>query len=400
MYKESFFMGRDGFYWFFGVCEDRADPDFLGKIRVRIFGAHNQDKTFVPTESLPWCSVISPITSASMNGIGESPLGVVPGTWVWGFYIDGSAMQQPCIVGTVVGIPQDLPDSTKGFSDPRNNPNLTETLAGAPRQIAFRAYSKDGTGAHLVNGIQGPQYPQSNLLKESDINRIARNQNVDQTILNVIKNLVVKEVPIAFGNFWTEPPLYYNGVYPFVHVTQSESGHTKIIDDTPGFEGRLDLDRTGTFTEYLTDGSKIDKVVGDGFEIVMRGHNILIMNQKNETVNKDYNLLVGGNWNVEVVGNINIKADRGAAYITVQGDANIKAGGNVNVEACGDANIIASRNISLSSGSTITLQSLQSMNLIAGTAINMDAPLIWINTQMSQGSTVVHATEPPQELKS
>jgi len=394
--KESFYLGRDGMIWFFGVVEDRMDPDMLGKVRVRILGCHNPDKSYIPSDQLHWAYVAGPITSASMNGIGETPLGLVPGSWVVGFFQDGSAMQEPLIFASVGGIPQTATDNTQGFNDPRNNPALTETLAGAPRQILNRAYSKDGTGAHLVNGIQGPNYPQTNFLQESDINRIARNQNIDQTILNVLSNIRELEVPIAFTGTWAEPPLYYNGVYPFVHVTQSESGHVKIIDDTPNAEGQMDIDRTGSFKEILTDGSEVHKVVGDGYVIVMRGNNIHVMSTQNETINKNLNLLVGGKWNVEVVGNINIKADRGGAYITVQGDANIKAGGNVNVEACGDANIVASRNVSLSSGSTITLQSLQSLNIIAGTAINMDAPIVWINTQMSQGATVVHATEPPQ----
>jgi hypothetical protein len=397
MAKETFYMGHEGMIWFMGVVEDRMDPNKLGKVRVRILGCHTPDKTYISTDQLQWAYVLLPITSASINGIGEVPLGLVPGTWVVGFFRDGPAMQEAVIFGSIGGIPQLAPDPTKGFNDPRNDPKLIETLAGAPRQIAFRSYSKDGTGAHLINGIQGPQYPQTDFLNESDTNRIARNEKIDKTILNVLKNIIVSEVPIAFGGTWAEPPLYYNGVYPYVHVTQSESGHVKIIDDTPNFEGQLDIDRSGSFKEYLTDGTKIDKVVGDGYEIVMRGHNILIMNQKNETVNKDYNLLVGGDWNIEVVGNINIKADRGAAYITVQGDANIKAGGNVNVEACADINVLGSRNVNISSGNTVTLQSLQAINLISGTSINMDAPFIWLNTQKSTGATVIHATEPKVE---
>jgi hypothetical protein len=398
MAKETFYMGQEGMIWWVGVVEDRMDPDMLGKVRVRILGYHNDDKTYIASDQLQWCYVVTPVTSASMNGIGEAPLGLIPGSWVLGFFRDGPAMQEAVVFGSIGGIPQLAPDPTKGFNDPRNNAALVETLQGAPRQIFSRAYSKDGTGAHLINGVQGPQYPQTDFLLEPDTNRIARNQNIEQTILNVLKGILVTEIPIAFTGTWAEPPLYYNGVYPFVHVTQSESGHVKIIDDTPNAEGQLDIDRTGTFTENLTDGSEVHKVVGDGYIIVMRGNNILIMNQQNETVNKDYNLLIGGKWNVEVVGNINIKADRGGAYITVQGDANIKAGGNVNVEACGDANVVASRDVNVSAGSTVTVQSVGAINLVAGTNINMDTPngFVWINSQMASGATVVHATEPPQ----
>ena len=49
----SYFMGRDGFTWFVGVCEDRDDPKALGRIRVRSFGYHTEDLTKLPTQDLP-----------------------------------------------------------------------------------------------------------------------------------------------------------------------------------------------------------------------------------------------------------------------------------------------------------------------------------------------------------
>ena len=52
MAKDSFYMGRGDFYWFHGCVEDRADLDKLGKVRVRILGAHTQDKSFIPTDQL------------------------------------------------------------------------------------------------------------------------------------------------------------------------------------------------------------------------------------------------------------------------------------------------------------------------------------------------------------
>ncbi len=31
----NYFMGQDGFNWFVGVVEDRADPEKAGRVRVR-----------------------------------------------------------------------------------------------------------------------------------------------------------------------------------------------------------------------------------------------------------------------------------------------------------------------------------------------------------------------------
>ena len=38
------FLGQDGFIWFVGVVEDRADPQKLGRVRVRCLGYHTENK--------------------------------------------------------------------------------------------------------------------------------------------------------------------------------------------------------------------------------------------------------------------------------------------------------------------------------------------------------------------
>jgi hypothetical protein len=334
MRNETYFSGKEGFYWWFGVCEDRMDPDQLGKIKVRILGAHTKDKSFIASNDLKWATVISPITNASMNGIGETPIGILPGTWCLGFFLDGEGAQEPCILGSLGGIPQAIANSTIGFNDPRPDSNLSETFINAPRKILTRTYPTDGSGATIINGTQGPSYPQTDYIGEPDTNRIARNQNITNTLLQVVKNLIDNNVPIAFGGSWSEPVLYYNGKYPYVHVSESESGHIKVVDDTPNAEGQIDIDRSGTFEEILTNGSKVIKIVKDGYTIVMGTDYIHVMNDKNEYVQKDYNLLIGGKWNVEVKdGDINIKTDSGNLNFNISGDANINVNGDVNLNS-------------------------------------------------------------------
>ena len=123
----SSFMGKDGFIWWQGVVEDRHDPLYLGRCRVRILAWHSDDKNEMPTESLPWAYPVAPITSASQTGVGTTPLGPVEGTWVIGFYRDGDAGQEPMFFGTLGGIPEldakgvndDGSGGGKGFFDPR-----------------------------------------------------------------------------------------------------------------------------------------------------------------------------------------------------------------------------------------------------------------------------------------
>ena len=111
-------LGFNGFIWFNGVVEDRNDPQYLGRVRVRCVGIHTQDKAVLPTADLPWSQVILPTTSAAISGLGQSPSFLVEGTWVFGYFRDGDDCQEPMVIGSLPGVPAELADSVKGFYDP------------------------------------------------------------------------------------------------------------------------------------------------------------------------------------------------------------------------------------------------------------------------------------------
>ena len=124
----AYFMGKEGFVWWQGVVEDRHDPLYLGRCKVRVLGWHSENKNDMPTISLPWAYPVAPITSASQTGVGTTPLGPVEGTWVVGFYRDGEAGQEPMFFGTIGGIPEldakgvnndGTATGGQGFLDPR-----------------------------------------------------------------------------------------------------------------------------------------------------------------------------------------------------------------------------------------------------------------------------------------
>ena len=158
-------MGKDGFIWWQGVVEDRHDPLFLGRCRIRILGWHTKDKSQIPTESLPWAFPIQPITSAAQTGVGTSPTGPVEGTWVVGFFRDGEDGQEPVFFGTLGGIPgaqtnMDLYQDAQlrpGFQDPRNvdAPELHPKLTIKGQKLL--RYGRDATGLVYDNVPREPK---------------------------------------------------------------------------------------------------------------------------------------------------------------------------------------------------------------------------------------------------
>ena len=89
---------------YFGVVENILDPLQCGRAQVRIFGLHSDDKNLLPTENLPWALPILPITSASISGIGQTPVGIVNGSHVCIQFMD-MYQQQPVMIGTLAGVP-------------------------------------------------------------------------------------------------------------------------------------------------------------------------------------------------------------------------------------------------------------------------------------------------------
>ena len=98
-------MGQDGFIWWIGVVEDNNDPLLIGRARVRIFGYHpkaqrvevynNTANNAIPTAYLPWAIPILPLNMPNAYG----KIGV--GEWVFGFFLDGEASQEPAILGYI-----------------------------------------------------------------------------------------------------------------------------------------------------------------------------------------------------------------------------------------------------------------------------------------------------------
>lgn len=293
------FMGLQDFVWFVGVVEDRKDPLNAGRVRVRCYGWHSESRTEVPIDALPWAQVMTPITNAAMTGIGQSATGMVEGTTVVGFFMDGRNGQYPIIMGTLPGIPvQGAGRGEKGFGD-KNALYPLASEVGYPDtpRLAYDRYTLDP------------------ITKDKDKTRVEDVATASAPELTRTSRLEAVE-----AGKWSEPAQRGGAsAYPYNKVFQTESGHAFEIDDTVGGERIHEYHRTGTFYEIQPDGSKITKVVGDNYEITVGDDNVLISGACNVTIKGDARLLIEGNYIEEIGGDFRQ---------TIHGSRNVKVGGN------------------------------------------------------------------------
>jgi phage baseplate assembly protein V len=130
-------MGEEGLRWFIATVEDILDPLKIGRVRIRVINEH--DDPSITTNDLLWATPIIPITSASANSVGRSPTGLLPGSHVFGFYLDGHEKQLPMLWGSYAK----LPDGTQATNDiptlAREINNLVKTAIGPEPATPYAA---------------------------------------------------------------------------------------------------------------------------------------------------------------------------------------------------------------------------------------------------------------------
>ena len=398
-------MGLDGFVWFTGVVENRNDPAELGRVQVRCLGYHTEDLNDIPSKDLPWAHVMLPTTDPSMQGLGNTPSFLVEGTWVVGFFRDANEKQQPLIIGSLPGYPQEHADIERGFNDPNGD-------------YPSQAIDHSGHG-----------------LNESDVSRLARGNDAEthRALINR-RETEFKDIPTATkphvstvstvskketaGSF-DEPKsrgTTTTGIYPFNHVYESESGHIKEIDDTPEGERLFTQHTAGTYEEIIADGTKTVKVVGDNYELIAGGSNVYVRGDinltcsgtKRELIEGDYILEVGGdftrkigkseqvkigagetggNLEEEIKGNhaYNIAnsvagavgtTEKGTAKdfdITIGGKETRTIGGTLDITTADSYTLVSSKDIGFISSNNISLFSVASTSIASGTTMTVKA---------------------------
>lgn len=86
--------------WFIGEVKSIADPDQLGRVRVRIFGLHSTNTSLISNTDLPWANVVLPVTQGGTQTTTQ-PTGIQVGARVFGVFVDGKHSQMPLVLGSI-----------------------------------------------------------------------------------------------------------------------------------------------------------------------------------------------------------------------------------------------------------------------------------------------------------
>jgi hypothetical protein len=295
------FIGQGGSYWFIGVVEAVLDPENMGRVKVRCFGIHTEDKTALPTDALPWALV-----GTSPNGNSSDIGHLLLGTVVYGIFLDGIDMQMPLVQLVIPGLHVST-NTDKGFSNLKPTPPTTKTHTGN----AF-ARAKD--------------YP---------------------------KRTYYPTMEGANGKSFTEPQNTQQPKYPYNNATQSDSGQLFEMDDTPNHE-RLSLqDRYGNYFEFHGKNAVLKTI--EGLYNLCKNYYLGIANDRVTAIGGgDYEKIHGGNKVIEIANGDYILNCKNA-NITINGDVTLNVTGNVNETVNGNHTLSVSGNSTIEAGGTLSL---------------------------------------------
>ena len=227
--------------WFIGTVVSLEDPEQLGRIRVRIYGIHSENKTDISDADLPWAQVVMPIGEGGTKGLGNN-LGIQVDSLAFGIFLDGANSQLPLVVGSL--------------------PKFEENSPGgrSTNQLAR------GTKEYKVNGSVTAKTPDS-----------------------------------VTGEDQLPDP--YGAVYPDNKVTETKSGHVIEIDDSEGKERIHIYHKSGTFIEMHESGDVVTHHK-NGFRTVTGNDKLHVTGDMNITVDQNLNITVKGNLTENVTGSV------------------------------------------------------------------------------------------------
>lgn len=143
----------------------------------------------------------------------------------------------------------------------------------------------------------------------------------------------------ALSNLWAEIPTPAAPLYPFNDLKVTEGGHIEEHDNTPGVERYHRYHPSGSFIEVHPDGSQVQKIVKDNYNIIMG----------------DDKVHIDGNVQVNIVGTSNVVIN-GDCVQHVNGDMTQMISGDYTVAVGGDYSLVVGQAHKQSAGSQTLIQ--------------------------------------------
>ena len=281
------------------------------------------------------------------------------------------------IANSPVGQAKSLLTKLEAEGEPTTNNVEPIGMTNADGTISTGLLVDSNLGFQDPNGVY-PKYK-----NEPDTNRLAAGNNLGRTYVVKKEAAMKMGIKIANGGTWDQSPVPYNATYPYNKVTETESGHIMEFDDTPGSERIHLYHRTGSFIEWDANGTQVNRIVGDGYEIIERNGHVYVVGAMNVTVDGALNVRTDNIFNLEV---------SGAAKINIYNDANINISGNTNLAVGGEFNLRASRinmestgQFNIKSDSGLNIHSVKDTNIKseAGLFVEADSDINYTSTKGS-----------------
>lgn len=190
----------------------------------------------------------------------------------------------------------------------------------------------------VTQGFVDPSatYPSVDYQGISETNKLAQGI-VEGTIVQEKFNSRMVGARLPDGDSFSEPVSSYKGKYPFNKVTETISGHTIEIDDTPGAERIHVYHKSGTYYEIDALGNTFHRSHGSEYNIIDRN-----------------------------------------GYLSITGTGSVSVGGNLNIMVSGNAHIEVTGDAVLNGYNDVEINAAGRLQLTAGEAIDMRAPKIYI----------------------
>ncbi len=142
-----------------------------------------------------------------------------------------------------------------------------------------------------------------------------------------------------------QPASTYAPEYPYNNVMETESGHVKEYDDTPGLERITERHKSGTNYEVTADGSKNETIVRDNYR--------LVVGQETLEVYGDVRVIISGHADVAVAGNLTASVTGNIAADS-SGDITLKTNDTTNYKIYLDGNVDITENLTVAKDVTVT----------------------------------------------